>query len=72
MKEPRKLKIFLGSKQDINLEAPTARSPDLTIPTEKNTSDRKSEIQQALMEFDETVGSPRSPRFAIALTGPDL
>jgi hypothetical protein len=56
VKEPSKCKIFLGPKQDINLETPSTSSPDLTMPTEKNTSDSKSEIQPALMEFRETVG----------------
>lgn len=57
MKEPRKFKIFLGPRQEINLEAPSTSSPDLTIPTEKNTS----EIQPALMEFREMVGPHAAP-----------
>jgi len=61
VKEPRKFKLILCPKQEINLEAPSTRSPKLTIPTEKKTSDRKSEIQPALMKFRETVGHHAAP-----------
>jgi hypothetical protein len=61
VKEPCKFNLFLGPKQEINLEAPSTRSRDLTIPTKKNRSDRKSDIQPALMEFRETVGPHAAP-----------